>query len=264
MFLCCFFFAYKKTETVKSNYQIVCLGDSIMGQVRDESSVTSRIASITGEPVLNGALGGTTMSRMDESRNLANNKDGLSMESLALAIGYQDFAVQYNVNYNAFGQGTEYFRETIDQLSQVDFSQTKIVIIGHGTNDYNGGIPITNVENSYDVYTFEGALRRSIETLQKQYSHLRILLVTPTYNWMVGMEKTCEEWNSGYGYLKDYVEVEIRLAEEYGIEVIDLYHDFYPKEQWEDWQLYTTDGIHPNEAGRNKIADYIASFLIEK
>ena len=30
---------------------------------------------------------------------------------------------------------------------------------------------------------------------------------------------------------------------------------------WEDWELYTKDGLHPNEAGRALIAGQIADYL---
>ena len=50
-------------------------------------------------------------------------------------------------------------------------------------------------------------------------------------------------------------------AEELGLEIIDVYHDFFPHEEWESKDLYTRDGLHPNEAGREKIARRIAEVL---
>ena len=57
------------------------------------------------------------------------------------------------------------------------------------------------------------------------------------------------------------MEAELRLAGELGIEAIDVYHDFFPHERWEDKDLYSRDGLHPNEAGRVKLAEKIAEEL---
>ena len=45
------------------------------------------------------------------------------------------------------------------------------------------------------------------------------------------------------------------------VAVIDIYHDYYPHDTWDDLYLYTDDGLHPNEAGREKIAQTIAERL---
>ena len=61
--------------------------------------------------------------------------------------------------------------------------------------------------------------------------------------------------------LEDYVNAEIGLCESLNVEVIDIYHDYYPHDTWDDLYLYTDDGLHPNEAGREKIAQTIAERL---
>ena len=70
----------------------------------------------------------------------------------------------------------------------------------------------------------------------------------------------CEQYNLS-GILEEYVNKEIEVAEECGVEVLDIYHDFYPHEQWEDYTLYTLDGLHPNDDGRKMIAERIAEYL---
>jgi lysophospholipase L1-like esterase len=158
---------------------------------------------------------------------------------------------------------TEYFDETIDGLEEIDFSKVEIVLIQHGLNDYYSGIPLDNEEDPYDDYTVQGALRNAITTLQKNYPDLRIILATPTYSWYRAGMQTCEEFNAGYGFLEDYVEAQIAVAKELGVETIDLYHDLYPHEKWEDWEIYTRDGLHPNDEGRTLIAQRLAEYLRE-
>ena len=146
-------------------------------------------------------------------------------------------------------------------MENIDFGQVKILLIGHGLNDYHGGAPLDNPDNPYDEYSFAGALRSSITALKKAYPDMRIILVTPTYSWYLVQGQTCEELDAGYGVLEVFVEKEKEVAAELGVEVIDLYHDFYPHETWEDLYVYTDDGLHPNEAGRQKIAEKLAEYL---
>lgn len=242
-------------------YRIVCLGDSILAQARDDTGVTALLEQKLGTEVFNGAFGGTCMGKKDRNGSGASSKDSFSMAALAQSVGYRDFGPQQATFIK--DNGTEYFPETVDSLERIDFSETDILIIEHGTNDYNGRVPLYNEVDPYDVYSFAGALRTAIETLQKKYPRLRIILVSPTYCWFLALEQTCEEWYSGSGYLEDYVEAEAQIAREYGIELIDLYHGLYPHEDWEDWKLYTTDGLHPNEEGRALIAERVAEYLLD-
>ena len=256
------FFANTRGQEQREEFRVVMLGDSIFGQVRDETSVAAVLSELLNQPVFNGALGGTAMGRQDRDMRLADAKDSLSMEALARAIAWKDFGVQQTARIRE--SGTEHFAATIDELTTIDFEQVELLLIGHGINDYHSGMPIYNEKNTYDGYTFSGALRSALETLQEKYPEMRIVVVTPTYSWYVYYEEkdvTCEVNDLGGGILEDYVKAQIQVAEEMGVEVIDLYHDFYPHDEWSDWERYTTDGVHPNEEGRRLIAEKIYEYL---
>ena len=113
----------------------------------------------------------------------------------------------------------------------------------------------------YDAYSFLGALRSAVADLRKVNPQVRIVYITPTYAWYTAWGLTCEEMDNGGGLLEDYVDAGLALAEELDIEAVDLYHGFFPHESWEDWELNMMDGLHPNEAGREKIARRIADAL---
>ncbi len=240
---------------------IVVFGDSLLGQIRGADSVPDLLAQKTGLQVQNAALGGTSMARAQENRRMDDHFDVFSMVSLTHSVVTGDFRVQNTKR--VFRNATEYFESTIGELATVDFEQVSTVFIGQGLNDYHDGVRITNPENPSDEYTYTGALRKVITELREAYPNLRLILVTPTYTWYLSKEMTCEKMDTGYGVLEDYVTAQIATARELDVEIIDLYHDYYPNASMEDWETYTVDGAHPNEAGREKIATTLAAYLQE-
>lgn len=239
--------------------EIVVLGDSIFGLIRDETSIPARLQALTGKTVYNAALGGTSAARRSSDSRMNCPKDSFTLAGLAKAIQAEDFGVQHSITIRE--SNTECYPEVIDGLETVDFSRVETVIILQGINDYHAGIPIENPEDPYDEYTFLGALRSSLDALKKTNPGLRVMWLTPTYTWYIAAGETCEEADQGGGKLSDYVEAQLRTAQEMGVEIIDVYHDFYPHDNWEDWELYTFDGIHPNEEGRELLAQRIVAAL---
>jgi lysophospholipase L1-like esterase len=245
----------------KERYDIICFGDSIIGQSRDETSITALLAQKTGMTVYNGAFGGTCFSRLDQTRSLFQDRDGLSFAAVSQAVAYEDFAFQQTIRIT--DNGTEYFEENIETLGHIDFAAADVFVVAYGVNDYHVGAPLMNPEDPYDPYTFAGAIRQSIKSLQTRYPKTRILLLTPTYRWITETDEadeTGESHNTGYGNLLDYVTVEKEIAQAMNVELLDHY-DLYPHETYEDWRLYTIDGLHPNPPGRERIAQAIADYL---
>ena len=243
--------------------EIVLLGDSIFGEEREETSVPALLSGLTGKTVFCGALGGTTLSRINGEQRSYVAKDVLSMSGLTIAITQKDFGAQKSVYTKE--NGTDYFQDTIEGLSQVDFSKVKILFLNHGLNDYHAGVVMENPKDPYDVYTFAGALRTNLTGLKKAYPDLRIILVTPTYTWYnkPGAEEVFPgvTMDRGNGTLEDYAAKEIAVAEELGVEVLDVIHDFYTDEDPGDCWKYTLDGIHPNALGREMLAEAMADIL---
>ncbi len=238
--------------------EIVAFGDSVFGLVRDGTAIPAQLQELLGRRVYNAALGGTAMARQAEDRRMDYGKSALSLAGLVKAVQAGDFGPQRTLRIRE--NAVDYFPEVIEGLAEVDFSQVDTVLIQYGLNDYHNGTRIDDPEDPYDEYTFLGALRTGVRSLREINPDLRILLVTPTYAWLIYSDppRTYQEVDQGEGVLGDYVEALLQAARELDLEVIDVYHDFYPHEQWEDWKLYTTDGLHPNEAGRRKLAERIA------
>lgn len=243
-------------EQERMEYPVVILGDSIMGLCRDETSVSERLSEKIGKPILNGAFGGTCMVFQEQELTSNYNMELLSMACLVKAIAADDFGAQQTIRSRR--EATDYFEDTVDELARVDFQKVEILILEFGLNDYHAGIPLENEKDPMDESTYCGAMRSVLTTLRASCPNLEIVMVTPTYTWYLSNKLTCEEYETGPAFLEDYVNAELAIAEEYGIEILDLYHDFYTHEEWQDWKKYSEDGLHPDEAARERIAEKIA------
>ncbi len=252
-------FRTREDSLERQPVDIVVFGDSVFGEIRDETAIPALLQEVLGKDVYNGAFGGTCAARIEEERRLDHTKDVYSLAELARAVYSGDFGVQQSVIMKE--SNTEYFAEVVDGLDGIDFAGVDIFVIQQGLNDYHAGVPIENAEAPYDDRTFLGALRTAVRALRKVNPEARIALLTPVYTWYRTPGLTCEEADYGGGILEDYVKAELRLAEELDLEVIDVYHDFFPHATWEDWRLYSRDGLHPNEAGREMIVERIAEAL---
>lgn len=257
-----FLFQESKEKQGKDRAAIIVFGDSVMGEVRDETAIPAQLGELLDTTVYNAAFGGTCAARLERNRPLDYTIGMFSLVALTKAAEAGDFGAHQSVVVRE--SNTQYFGETIDGLERLDFSQAEVFIIQQGINDYMVGVPIDNSEDPYDDYTFLGALRVAVASLRKTNPEARIVFLTPLFTWFTLEGMTCEEKDCGGGVLEDYVNAQILLAAELDVEVIDLYHDRFPHDQWEDWQLYSRDGLHPNEAGRERIALEIADYLGKK
>lgn len=256
IFFCRLALSPKKEETPA----MVLMGDSIYVKW-DEDSVVDILERSEEINVKALPMGGTSLARVDKERWMDLTMDSMSFAALSKAILSGDFSVQRQANIRI--AATEYFGTVIDEMAGLDFSEVKVLFVGYGMNDYQNGVPLGRSEACLDEYTFGGALRQTLTDFRRQYPDLRIILLTPTYSWYLVQGETCEERDWGGGILEDYVELETQIAQEYGVELIDLYHGLYRHDAYEDWMAVTVDGVHPNETGKKLIADRIGSYLEE-
>lgn len=262
IFLACaaavmFFFCEKPDRT----YDCVILGDSIYAEKRDENPIAARIFGEGTKTVFNGAMGGTGMARSDEKRFPDERWDAFSMAELSKAIVSGDFSVQRQIVIEE--PATEYFGDVTEELAKIDLSKTRILMLGFGMNDYQNGTPLEDPKDPVNEYTYAGALRSVLRSLKKEYPKLRIVLLTPTYSWYPDKEGNCETLDWGGGLLEDYVSALLKIGAELDVETIDLYHDLYETDSFENWSKYVRDGVHPNENGMELIADKIKTYLEE-
>ena len=245
-----------RIDTLKALYgkTIVGFGDSIFGYVRDDTSVLSNVANVTGATVHNVGYGGCRM-----ATHPTNGYSAFSMYKLADAVTSGVWTDQDN----EVSSGASYFPEQLALLKSIDFNDVDIVIIHYGTNDYTAGngVVIDNANNRYDCNTFIGAFRYSVEKLLTTYPHLQIYVSLPTYcEYSTGEPYPEDHTNTLGKYVREYVDALRNAATEYNLSVIDCFYGLGINKF--NVSTLTIDGAHHNDKGRKRLGEFIAGYLM--
>ncbi len=137
-----------------------------------------------------------------------------------------------------------------------------VVVVFAGTNDFGHGDAPFGKPDDQTVYSFCGALHVLFGSLQAQFPHAIIAVLTP-------MHRLGEENVHGEGHkllpscpLRDYVEQIKKTAVQYHLPLLDLYADERLNPNHESIrQEYIPDGLHPNDAGHAYLTEKIIAFL---
>lgn len=236
-------------------WDVVVTGDSIIGKERYDGAVDAYFEEYSGLTMVNGAFGGNCAAVEDADR-YSYQGESITLPYLAEAICYRDFGVQW-ADLAANQTKIDYFEESLHNLEAVDFRQVKVLMLSFGTNDYLSGKKPDDPEDPYNIESYGGALRYSVELLKKTYPELKIVLVTPLFCHIPGHEDGLEEAFYGGGTLDEYAEAEKKIAAEYGLHVIDILDGLGMDES--NYEQYTDGGgLHLNKAGREKYARFLA------
>ena len=250
------------TSVQTEGYDIVFFGDSLIGNVKDDTAIPVLLSKNMDAKILNAAFGGSCIASVNSMHKATVLGDSVNLCSLVDAIVRNDFIYQRSDVVTSH-MVLPYFLGRVNELAAVDFNQVDTILIEQGTNDYNSGVPLEDENDSFNVETYGGALRYTLSTLQTNYPNSRIVLITPTYCYFLDENdnklKDCHETDFGYGVLDDYVALELQIAREYNVEVIDMFQESPIQEDTMD--IYSSDGLHFDENGRRLLAQILADYL---
>ncbi len=146
------------------------------------------------------------------------------------------------------------------RVANMDKSADVVIVLG-GTNDHgHGDAPLGNLD-SHDENTFCGAMNCLCENLINTFPDARIVFLTP-------LHRVEEEdiWN-GFGLrnvttLKGYCDIIKEICAKFSIPVWDAYAELGINPNFEvQRNQYMNDGIHPNDNGHEKLAEFIIAKL---
>lgn len=247
------------------NKTIVNFGDSIFGNFRAPEDISTYLAEETGAVTYNVGFGGCRM-----AVHPCPQFDRYSMYRLADAVTTGDFSLQdESFSYEPIGEPLpDYFYGSLQLLKSIDFSKVDIITVAYGTNDFTSeNIPLDS-EDRYSTGSFAGAMRYSIEKIQKAFPHIKIVVCTQIYRFWRDKDGNFTEDSEtsvmgGYK-LTDFVAKTKEVAAEYGLFCIDNYTGSGINFETKDICFSDTDSTHPVIAGRKLVAQNIARELAKQ
>ena len=137
-----------------------------------------------------------------------------------------------------------------------------VVLVFGGTNDYGHGDAPMGKMTDRTVDTFYGALHCLYQSLLRKYPNAQIVPMTPLHR-QEEHRVVNEIGVRNVGCLGDYVKAIREVAEYYALPVLDLYacSGIEPEEAFLR-DRYTSDGLHPNDAGHEKLYRVLRNFLL--
>ena len=148
------------------------------------------------------------------------------------------------------------FNQRADQMD----ADADVVVVFGGTNDFgHGDAPFGTMDDSTE-FTFCGAVKCLLEKLINRYPEARIVMATPLHR--LGENDPVNEIGIERPLLSEYVRAEKEIAAMYSVSVIDLWatsgiQPCVPAQK----ELFTADGLHPNDKGAERVADVMIAFL---
>ena len=142
-----------------------------------------------------------------------------------------------------------------------------MVIVYGGVNDYlHGDAPFGEMGDTTPA-TFCGGVYFLMNYLREVYGDKPIIFMTPARCYLRKevddrIVSTHAKKLPGGKPLIDYVEVILETAKQFRIPVLDLYRDLgIDPHDPADFDTYTVDGLHFNDAGHGVLAEKLKAFL---
>ena len=237
---------------------ILLLGNSPFSDDRDSSDgLANMIAERTGANVINCSVSGSYMAAQQAAFNAALSPMDAYTPYWLCTLTYTDVIdFYYEDAARSLGDAIPpEAREVFETLSTLDMNTIDVVAFMYDGTDYLMGNEMYNDANATDITQFTGNLQASIELLQENFPHIRIIVMSPTYAF--GINENGEYISSdiqtyGQHYLSTYFNKEFATCYDLGVTFVD---NLYVTVTEDNAGQYLTDNIHLNLEGRKRAAD---------
>lgn len=159
--------------------------------------------------------------------------------------------------------GDEYLseRSVIKQIESASITNSDFAIIFAGSNDYKTPASRIGINTDISKYYFKGALNICIQKLIEKNSSIKILVVSPLFRARLNADdfRNSDETPINELVLKDFANAMKEVCEYNHIPYLDLHSTGMINKY--NHKAYLSDGLYPNDAGHDMLANKIFSAL---
>ena len=222
-----------------SDKKVVFLGDSVIGNYRNETSIPAFFADMTGAETYNLGIGGISGTGINDPSTTLGTAFAFITGNTSL--DEFDRKCRGMASYNSF-------RLVGNDIRGTDGSGY-IFVIEYGLNDYFNGVSVNE---------FSDSMKDAVRYIKNAYPEARILMLSPGY---VGAFNNGTTINSDEGsVLSEYRTAVEEIANSCHCDLLSLTDDF-GFTQDEIYSYLLADAVHYSEIGRYRIARVMARYF---
>ena len=223
-----------------SRKNIIFFGDSILRNYPDDGSIPHIIGERLGCNVTNVAIGGTKIAYIADSNNTPLSGSKLLEDKIN-----NDLSEQFTVADTQSGVQKERTLSSLNGLNSNSLDYYDFGVIAYTTNDFLQSIPEGNFDK--DRSTIKGAYSYFIENLLTFAPAMKLLLVSPTYQWRPDdLSFDIDEYTNNSGLkMADIVRIIEEVADHYKLEFLDNFNNAGLNDFNRQYYYPSNDGIHP-------------------
>lgn len=240
---------------------ILCLGDDPFSQDRTEAGLSGQIAALGGSnvSVINAAFPSSQVTCENttyQTDSIEDMDDIFNLFYVSYAISIGDFSSLETVA--SVHDDDSAYSEAVQALENTDFNSVDMIAIMYDASDYINGAAMQNPDNPDELTTYVGSLSNSFKLLQQKYPWIRIVFMSPYYAEYDG--ESGRTTDHGNGTITNYFQWAYDTCSDSNVSFLDNY---YGSVNENNYQEYTSDGVHLNSEGCTKIADHFVWKVLE-
>lgn len=234
---------------------ILCVGNNpFSDEWWSDTNLTKLIKDELGgnTEVYNCSVSDSLVASVNETYYDQHPYDAFGFYWVCAALATNDYS-NMDSAYDHLGYESPEIKAAIDTFKSLDMSKVDVLAIMYNGHDHFCNRPLKNLEET-SIQFYAGALEEGIKVIQNNYPYIRIMVMSPTYEYGVddnGNYIEADLDKNDFASLPAYVIAESDTCYENSVSFID---NFYGTVNQKNAKEYLEDNKKLNEAGRRLVA----------